>query len=171
MCVRFAVVIVVEFHLTQGVVCFQKSHEPWDANKCTPTMQYTERTQYKVRNIKKECWNIIVSFYTSVILCDLLGTLLLSTINCEIINKRVIWQRDGLHYLSKYTPGLYSQTTYLRISWSLEALGEAVMIIISFWHVTGISTALLPKVPVKFQSDWKSLNQNLAASRLHEILR
>ena len=26
-------------------------------------------------------------------------------------------------------------------------------------------------VPVKFQSDWKSLNPNLAASRLHEILR
>ena len=27
------------------------------------------------------------------------------------------------------------------------------------------------EVPVKFQSDWKSLNPNLAASRLHEILR
>ena len=26
-------------------------------------------------------------------------------------------------------------------------------------------------VPVKFQSDWKSLNPNLAASGLHEILR
>ena len=26
-------------------------------------------------------------------------------------------------------------------------------------------------MPVKFQSDWKSLNPNLAASRLHEILR
>ena len=26
-------------------------------------------------------------------------------------------------------------------------------------------------VPVKFQSNWKSLNPNLAASRLHEILR
>ena len=26
-------------------------------------------------------------------------------------------------------------------------------------------------VPVKFQSDWKSLNPNLVASRLHEILR
>ena len=25
--------------------------------------------------------------------------------------------------------------------------------------------------PVKFQSDWKSLNPNLVASRLHEILR
>ena len=27
------------------------------------------------------------------------------------------------------------------------------------------------EVPVKFQSDWKSLNPNLAASRLHKILR
>ena len=27
------------------------------------------------------------------------------------------------------------------------------------------------EAPVKFQSDWKSLNPNLAASRLHEILR
>ena len=27
------------------------------------------------------------------------------------------------------------------------------------------------EVPVKFQSNWKSLNPNLAASRLHEILR
>ena len=27
------------------------------------------------------------------------------------------------------------------------------------------------EVPAKFQSDWKSLNPNLAASRLHEILR
>ena len=27
------------------------------------------------------------------------------------------------------------------------------------------------EVPVKFQSDWKSLNPNLAASRLHELLR
>ena len=27
------------------------------------------------------------------------------------------------------------------------------------------------EVPVKFQSDWNSLNPNLAASRLHKILR
>ena len=27
------------------------------------------------------------------------------------------------------------------------------------------------EVPVKFQSDWKSLNPNLAASRLHKILQ
>ena len=26
------------------------------------------------------------------------------------------------------------------------------------------------EVPVKFQNDWKSLNPNIAASRLHEIL-
>ena len=26
------------------------------------------------------------------------------------------------------------------------------------------------EVPVKFQSDWKNLNPNLAASRLYEIL-
>ena len=27
------------------------------------------------------------------------------------------------------------------------------------------------ELPVKFQSDWKSLSLNLAASRIHEILR
>ena len=51
--------------------------------------------------------------------------------------------------------GLYSlscKTSYRQIPWSLEAARFAA------------------EVPVKFQSDWKSLNPNLAASRLHEIL-
>ena len=50
-----------------------------------------------------------------------------------------------------YDQDLYSlsgKTSYRQISWSAAA-----------------------EVPVKFQSDWKSLNPNLTASRHHEILR
>ena len=41
-------------------------------------------------------------------------------------------------------------------------------IALEFDRHLGSATA---EVPVKFQSDWKSLNPNLTASRLHEILR
>ena len=41
-------------------------------------------------------------------------------------------------------------------------------IAIKFYRHLGSAAA---EVPVKFQSDWKSVNPNLAASRLHEILR
>ena len=63
--------------------------------------------------------------------------------------------------------GLYSlsgKTSYRQISWSLEAARLDVAMVVSLWNLTGTSAA-------KFQSDWKSLNPNLAASRLHEILR
>ena len=66
--------------------------------------------------------------------------------------------------------GLYSlsgKTSYRQISWSLEATRLDVIMIISLWKLTCISAAL----PVKFQSDWESLNPNFGASRLHEILR
>ena len=62
--------------------------------------------------------------------------------------------------------GLYSlsvKTSYRQISRSLEAARLGVIMIVSFWNLTGMI--------VKFQSDWKSLNKNLAASSLHEILR
>ena len=61
--------------------------------------------------------------------------------------------------ISHTTLGLYSlsgKTSYRQISWSLEAARLDVAMVVSLW---------------KFQSDWKSLNPNLAASRLHEILR
>ena len=54
---------------------------------------------------------------------------------------------------------------------SLEALRSDVMMIdriaIKFDGHLGSAAA---EVPVKFRSDWTSLNQNLTASRLHEIL-
>ena len=69
----------------------------------------------------------------------------------------------------EYQPlGLYSlngTTSYHKTSWSLEAARWDVAMLLSFWNLTDISAA-----PAKFQSDQKSLNQNLAASRLHEIL-
>ena len=65
---------------------------------------------------------------------------------------------------------LYSQsgrTSYRKISCSLEAAKLYVIIIVSFWNLTGISA----EMPVKFQSDWKSLNLTITVSRLHEILQ
>ena len=67
--------------------------------------------------------------------------------------------------------GLYSlsgKTSYRQISWSLEAARLDVALVVSLWNLTGTSAA---QVPAKFQSDWKSSNPNLTASRLHEILR
>ena len=67
--------------------------------------------------------------------------------------------------------GLYSlsgKTSYRQIAWSLEATRLDDAMIVSLWNLTGTAAA---EVPAKFQSDWKSLNPNLAASRLHEILR
>ena len=44
--------------------------------------------------------------------------------------------------------------------------------IVSLWNLTDSSAALsTADVPVKFQSDWKSQNMNLANSRLCEVLR
>ena len=63
-----------------------------------------------------------------------------------------------------FCQGLYSlsgKMSYRQISRSLEAARFDVTIIVSLWKVTGI----------KFQSDRKSLNPNLVASRLQEILR
>ena len=67
--------------------------------------------------------------------------------------------------------GLYSlscKTSYRQISWSLEAARLGVIIIVALWNRRHLGSAAAD-VPVKFQSDWKSLNPNLAASRLHEI--
>ena len=86
------------------------------------------------------------------------------------IDKKVSEQ----NYLWTVTLGLYSlsgKTSYRQISWSLEAARLGVIIITPLWNLTGTSAALLPMGPVKFQSNWKSLDPNLGASRLHEILR
>ena len=71
--------------------------------------------------------------------------------------------------LTLYFLGLYSlsgKTSYRQISWSLEAARLDVAMVVSLWV-----TCSAAEWPAKFQSDWKSLNPNLAASRLHEILR
>ena len=68
------------------------------------------------------------------------------------------------------TQGLYSlsgKTSYRQISSSLEAARLGVIMIVSLWNLTGAAA----ERPVKFQSNWKSPNPNLVASRLHEILR
>ena len=65
--------------------------------------------------------------------------------------------------------GLYSlssKTAYRQISRSLEAAKLGVIMIVSLWNLSSGAAEL----PVKFQSDGTSLNPNLAASRLREIL-
>ena len=62
---------------------------------------------------------------------------------------------------------LNGKTSYHQISCSLEATKLDVMIIVSLWSIG--STAA--DVHVKCHCDWKGLDPNHAASRLHEILR
>ena len=66
---------------------------------------------------------------------------------------------------------LASKTSYCQISWSLRS-PEIICfddgIALKFDRHIGSTAA---DVPDKFQSDWKSLNLNLTASRLHEIFR
>ena len=56
-----------------------------------------------------------------------------------------------------------------KISWNLEATKLGVIMIVSLKFDAHLGSAAV-EVPVKFQSDCKSLNPNLVASRLHEIL-
>ena len=81
-----------------------------------------------------------------------------------------IFQDNDVNTTAADTKGLYSlsgETSYRQISWSLGAARFDVILIVSLWHLAGISAEIF----VKFWSDWKSLNPNLAALRLHEILR
>ena len=63
------------------------------------------------------------------------------------------------------------KTFYRQISWRLEAARLGVIMIVSLWNLTGISAALLPRCLLNSRAIGKSPNPNLAASRLHEILR
>ena len=76
----------------------------------------------------------------------------------------MIWKTQGLYSLS-------GKTSYRQISWSLEAARLDVAMVVSLWNFDRHLGSSAAEVPAKFQSDWKSLNPNLAASRLHEILR
>ena len=64
-------------------------------------------------------------------------------------------------------PGPLITKSYPKISWNLEAARLEVRNVVSLWHLDSATA----QVPLKFQSDWKSLNANLASLRLHEILR
>ena len=64
--------------------------------------------------------------------------------------------------------GLYSlsgRSSHRKIVLSLETTRLGVILVVSLWNVTAA------EVPIKFQSDWKSLNPNFAATRRQEILR
>ena len=66
---------------------------------------------------------------------------------------------------------LSGKASYRQISWSLEAARLDVAMVVSLWNLTGTSAAALPRYQPNFRAIGKSLNPNLAASRLHEILR
>ena len=64
---------------------------------------------------------------------------------------------------------LSGKTSNRQISGSLKAARlDVTIIVLKFDRHLGSTAA---KVHVKFQNDWKSLNPNLVASKLHEILR
>ena len=69
------------------------------------------------------------------------------------------------------TLGLYSlsgKICYGKISWSAEAVIFDDRIALKLRRHLNSAAA---NVPDKLQSDWKSMNTNRAASKLHEILR
>ena len=77
---------------------------------------------------------------------------------------------------TNYSLGLYSlsgKTSYRKIQNLVKSRSREIgcyndRIALKFDRHLGSAAA---EVPVKFQSDWKSPNPNLAASRLHEIFR
>ena len=67
--------------------------------------------------------------------------------------------------LGLYSPWLSGKTSYCKIPRSLEAVRFGFTLFQSFWNLAAA------EMPVKFQSDAMIKTSNLAASRLHEILR
>ena len=67
--------------------------------------------------------------------------------------------------------GLFSlngKTSYLQISWSLEAARLGVMVIVSLWNLTGISAAVLPRCLSNFRAIRKF---KIWISRLRDFVR
>ena len=62
---------------------------------------------------------------------------------------------------------LSGKTSYSQNPWRLKATRLVVFMIVSLWNLAGSAA----EVPVKFQSDWESLNSKPMAARLHDILR
>ena len=63
------------------------------------------------------------------------------------------------YFLVEYNyDGLYSlsgKTSYRQILWSLEAAVLDVIMIVSLWNMTGISTALLPRCVSNCKAAWR----------------
>ena len=83
----------------------------------------------------------------------------------NIIKKRQNNKKMGIHLVNKYFGlcPLSGKKSYRKISWSLDD-----NVALKFDRHLGSTAA---DVPVKFQSDCKSLNTNLAPWRTHEIVR
>ena len=80
----------------------------------------------------------------------------------DLVKKAALYSRASIHQaVRRLTPNLVK-------SRSREIGFYNDRNVMQFDRQLGSAAA---EVPVKFQSDWKSLNPNLAASRLREILR
>ena len=84
------------------------------------------------------------------------------SVKTEVLLLEITKGYCNLNSIPKHNAASHGKTSYCQISWSLGAARLDVILIISLWNLTDIST---------FQTDLKSLNPNLAAPRLHEILR
>ena len=81
-------------------------------------------------------------------------------IPCQLMTS---WYREPEH---QSPVSISDETSYCKISQSLEDTRFVWKIVWSLWNLTGSTAA---KVPVTFQSDMIIQSTDLAASRLHEI--
>ena len=84
----------------------------------------------------------------------------------------IVWYTATSFRITLLSVGQYSlscKTYYRQISWILEAARLFYNDHIALKCDRHLGSAAA-EMPVKFQSDWKSLNPNLATSSLHEIL-
>ena len=143
---------------------------------CTPKLRLLSLRQKKIdMSCNRVClawrpvqWLLCLIFSSS---CALSGCQVYAThLKMEHPYMRCSYFDYKAGYLGHYS--LSGRTSYCKILWSLEAARLDVKIIASLWNLKfdrHLGSAVAD-VPVEFQSDWKSLNPNLVASRFHDIL-
>ena len=86
----------------------------------------------------------------------------------------IFTSNDCIVVCSTIHQGLYSlrgRLYYYKMSRSLEAAIFGFILFQSHWNLTGTSAAALPRCLSSFRATQSWKQSNLAASRLHEILR
>ena len=102
-------------------------------------------------------WKVIL--WCTHICCLILNVLRLREVNSN--RKETIHLPLGLYSLS-------GKTSYRKISWCFEAARLGVIMIVSLWNLTGISTALLPRCLLNFRAIGKVQTR---ISRLRDFTR